>query len=135
MHDYTDAKCTLILQHIVKVMAENSVILIDDMVLPNRGASSRQMQVDLTMMAGLAAMERTEKQWYAMLDVAGLAVRQICTYDPELVVSEWLCGRMWSWCACEYICRHCSCRIASVNMLVRRLYNYAEHRIDRQTEK
>ena len=44
----------------------------------------RQTQRDLTMMTGLAAMERTEKQWYPMLDAAGLKIGQIYTYRGVL---------------------------------------------------
>lgn len=84
MHDWPDDRCIIILDHIIKVMDKDSVILIDDMVLPNQGAHWRATQLDLTMMAELAAMERTEKQWYSMLDAAGLKVRQIYTYTPEL---------------------------------------------------
>ena len=84
MHDWPDDKCSIILQQIIKVMDQDSVILIDDMVLPNQGAHWRATQLDLAMMAGLAAMERTEKQWYSMLDAAGLKVKQIYTYTPEL---------------------------------------------------
>lgn len=84
MHDWPDEKCIIILEQIIKVMDKDSVILIDDMVLPNQGAHWRATQLDLAMMAGLAAMERTEKQWYSMLDAAGLKVKQIYTYTPEL---------------------------------------------------
>ena len=84
MHDYPDDKCIIILRLIMDVMDKDSVILIDDMVLPNQGAHWRQTQLDLLVMAGLAAMERTERQWYSMLDAAGLKVKQIYTYTPEL---------------------------------------------------
>ena len=84
MHDWPDDTCIIILNQIIKVMDKDSVILIDDMVLPNRGAHWRATQLDLAMMAGLAAMERTEKQWYALLEAAGLKIKQIYTYTPEL---------------------------------------------------
>ena len=66
------------------IMDKDSVILIDEMVLPNKGAHWHQTQVDLLMMACFAAMERTERQWYSMLDAAGLKVKQIYTCPPEL---------------------------------------------------
>ncbi len=84
MHDYPNDKCANILRQIMDVMDKHSVILIDDMVLPNEGAHWRQTQLDLLVMAGLAAVERTEKQWYSMLDAAGLRVKQIYTYTPEV---------------------------------------------------
>ena len=84
MHDYPDEKCVVILGQIVKAMSKDSVILIDDMILPNQGADWRATQIDLNMMAGLAAMERTEKQWYSLIDLAGLKIKSVCTYTPEL---------------------------------------------------
>ena len=84
MHDWPDNKCAIILQQIIKVMSKDSVILIDEMVIPNQGAHWRQTQLDLAMMAGLAAIERTEGQWYSLLDAAGLKIKQICTYTAEL---------------------------------------------------
>ena len=84
MHDYSDDKCALILRQITKAMNQDSVILIDDMILPNQGANWHATQLDLTMMASLGAMERTEKQWYALMDSAGLKIKSICTYTAEL---------------------------------------------------
>ena len=84
MHEYPDDKCAVILGQIMEVMDMDSLILIDDMVLPNEGAHWRQTQLDLLVMAGLAAMERTERQWYSMLDAAGLKIQKIYTYTPEL---------------------------------------------------
>ncbi len=74
MHDHPDEKCIVILQNIMKSMGPSSVILIDDMILPTRDVHWRATQIDLTMMASLAAMERTENQWVAMLDKAGLKI-------------------------------------------------------------
>lgn len=36
------------------------------------------------MMASLAGMERSEKQWADLLDVAGLRIRNTYTYNPDL---------------------------------------------------
>ena len=42
MHDYPDYKCAIILRQIMDVMDKDSVILIDEMVLPNKGAHWHQ---------------------------------------------------------------------------------------------
>ena len=84
MHDYPDEKCALILQQIVKAMSRDSVILIDEMVIPNKGAHWRATQLDLAMMASLAGTERTERQWYDLMDMAGLKIQRIWTYTKEL---------------------------------------------------
>ena len=62
-------------------MDENSVILINELVVPNTGAHRQAAQQDLAMMVTLGAMERTEKQWYALLERAGLKVARMVTYD------------------------------------------------------
>jgi len=84
MHDHPDEKCIVILQNIMKSMGPSSVILIDDMILPTRGVHWRATQIDLTMMTSLAAMERTENQWVAMLDKAGLKIIKMVVYNKDL---------------------------------------------------
>ena len=64
-------------------MNQDSVILIDEIVIPNEGANWRQTQLDLAMMATLAGMERTEGQWRHLLTSAGLVITEICSYKPE----------------------------------------------------
>ena len=84
MHDYPDHKCVFILKHIIRALDRVSVILIDDMVPPDQGAQWRQTQLDLAMIATLAAMERTERQWRAVLTSVGLEVTQNLSYRPDL---------------------------------------------------
>ncbi|KAL6715993.1 hypothetical protein ACLMJK_006955 [Lecanora helva] len=84
MHDNPDDKCILILQHIVKAMGRDSVIILDDMIIPNKGANWRATQLDLTMMSGLAGVERTERQWYKLMDNAGLKIQKVYTYTTDL---------------------------------------------------
>jgi demethylsterigmatocystin 6-O-methyltransferase len=59
LHDYSDVKCVSILRNTVAAMGPESVILIDEMVVPNERASWRAMQIDITMMACLASRERS----------------------------------------------------------------------------
>ena len=84
MHDWADAKCIELLQNTVPAMGEHSVILIDDMVLPNTDAHWRTTQIDLTMMSCMTAMERTEKQWAALMEAAGLKIVKVYHYTDEL---------------------------------------------------
>ena len=84
MHDYPDEKCLLILKNLKDAMSESSVILIDDMVLPIRATHWRSAQIDIAMMASLAGMERSEKQWTYLLDAAGLRIKRTYTYNLEL---------------------------------------------------
>ena len=81
LHDYPDEKCHIILGQLVKVMDKNSsIILIDEMVLPDYGAPWQATQLDMTMMSALAAMERTRKEWLELFESAGLKSVGMYTY-------------------------------------------------------
>jgi demethylsterigmatocystin 6-O-methyltransferase len=81
MHDYSDDRAVIILKNIVAAMGPDSMILIDDLVLPDVGVGLFEVSVDITMMAGLAARERTLEQWTALLvDKAGLRINRIYRY-------------------------------------------------------
>ena len=83
LHDWPDDKCKAILENVKSGMNQDSVLLIDEMVLPERGASWRATLADLTMAVALSAMERTEAEWYALFDEAGLKVRRTAKYREE----------------------------------------------------
>jgi len=84
LHMFSDDKCREILQNIVQAMGKDSLILIEEMVLPDTHIHWQAAQLDLTMMVVLAATERTETQWRELLDSVGLAV--VKTY----VVTPWV---------------------------------------------
>lgn len=84
MHDYPDEKCAVILQHIHSAMAKDSLVLIDDMVLPNQGAHWLAATLDLMVMSSLGAMERSEQQWRDLLEAAGFRIKHIFTYTQDL---------------------------------------------------
>lgn len=83
LHNYPDEKCLSILQHVIMAMNQDSVSLIDEIVIPNEGAQWRQTQLDLAMMASLAGMKRTEGQWRHLLTRAGLNITGIFLYGSE----------------------------------------------------
>ncbi|KAL8948572.1 MAG: hypothetical protein Q9222_005240, partial [Ikaeria aurantiellina] len=82
-HDWPDSKALLILQNVKDAMAEDSVILIDEIVLPNVGAPTMATGLDLTMMSHNAGGERSEAQWKQMLGSVGLEVKGTWKYDEE----------------------------------------------------
>lgn len=85
LHDYPDEKCRIILGHLVEAMNKtNSVILIDEMMLPDFGAPWQATQLDMTMMSALAATERTRKEWLELLQPAGLKLIGMHTYTDSL---------------------------------------------------
>lgn len=84
LHDYPDARCVKLLHKTMAAMSKDSVILIDEMILPNTGTHWQAAQLDISMMSSLAAMERSEEQWYTLLNLAGLKIQKIYTYTEEL---------------------------------------------------
>lgn len=84
LHDYSDDKCLVILENLIAAMDKDSVILIDEMVLPNTNVHWQATQMDLTLMASLASIERTKAQWEALLDRAALKIISIYTYTFSL---------------------------------------------------
>lgn len=81
LHDYPDKKATIILKNTVAALGADSVILIDEIIVPKTHAHPRCTEVDMVMMASLASMERTERQWNTLLDTTGLKIRESKTYN------------------------------------------------------
>ncbi|KAI0196930.1 S-adenosyl-L-methionine-dependent methyltransferase [Astrocystis sublimbata] len=84
LHDWTDEKCVEILQNIKLAMTAESKILIDEMVLPERGTPWKAAELDLAMGTCFAAMERSHSQWVALLDRAGLKVERVWKYTEQV---------------------------------------------------
>ncbi|KAI4115169.1 MAG: hypothetical protein LQ338_007897, partial [Usnochroma carphineum] len=74
LHDWPDSKAEVILKRVVEAMDKESVLLIDEKVLPDVGASNSAAGLDLLMMTIFAAQERSEKDWRALLGRAGLRI-------------------------------------------------------------
>ena len=58
-----------------------SRILIDDFVLPNKGASLRGFSMDFLMMMYASGMERSMQQWERLLDTCGLEIIKVWGID------------------------------------------------------
>lgn len=59
------------------------MILINELVIPNQGASALATQLDICMMSMFAATERTESQWGKLVDKAGLKLERTWTDVPD----------------------------------------------------
>jgi demethylsterigmatocystin 6-O-methyltransferase len=81
MHDWPDEDCIRILKNIVPAMGPDSLILIDDVVLPETNVPWQVSTMVLMMMAALGGTERTKEDWEGLLDRAGLKVAHIVRYD------------------------------------------------------
>lgn len=83
LHNWNDANCQVILKQIRDAMVEDSVVIIDDVLMPKVGATWKQTSMDIAMMTMLAAMERTEEQFGQLFHDAGLELRNVWEYDEE----------------------------------------------------
>ncbi|KAH7412917.1 S-adenosyl-L-methionine-dependent methyltransferase [Cadophora sp. MPI-SDFR-AT-0126] len=77
-HDWIDEDCIKFLSNTVKAMKPGySRLLINDQVLPNKGAEIHPTMLDMTMMTYFHAMERTERQWRTLLGRLGVEIVKI----------------------------------------------------------
>lgn len=83
-HDWDDESAVKILQNIIPAMAPDSKVLIDEMVLPNKGAHIWPAGQDLQMMSMFGSMERTVDQWHALVDRAGFKIVDMKLYAPVM---------------------------------------------------
>lgn len=81
-HNHPDKKVVELLKRIRDVMAADSVLLLDEFVLPPVGVNAYAAAIDLTMMAAFASGERDEAQWSELLTQAGLKLVKTYTYNP-----------------------------------------------------
>jgi hypothetical protein len=82
LHNQPNAEAKRLLARTKAAMAPDSVLLIDELVLPEKGLDCHSATIDLTMMAATASMERTESQWRGLLGDAGLRLVNIYAYNP-----------------------------------------------------
>ncbi|KAK7946091.1 O-methyl transferase B [Apiospora aurea] len=82
LHNHPDQKVRQVLKNIKQAMAPDSVLLLDEMVLPQTGTHAYAASMDLTMMSAFASAERTEKQWRNIVEDVGLVFTQMYTYNP-----------------------------------------------------
>jgi demethylsterigmatocystin 6-O-methyltransferase len=82
LHDYPDDKATALLKITAEAMTTDSVLIIDELVIPNKGAHGHATQFDMIMMSSLSSVERTDKQWEALLESAGFEILEKKAYAP-----------------------------------------------------
>ncbi|PVI01259.1 S-adenosyl-L-methionine-dependent methyltransferase [Periconia macrospinosa] len=82
LHDWADEKNLVILKHIADVMAEDSLLIIDEAVVPDKDVAVPVAAYDMVMLAFVCAQERSEGLWRDLLErQAGLKIRDIRVYD------------------------------------------------------
>ncbi|KAI1778089.1 S-adenosyl-L-methionine-dependent methyltransferase [Hypoxylon cercidicola] len=83
LHNHPDHKVHQLLVNIKNAMADDSILLLDEMVLPESGVNAYAASMDMTMMSAFASSERSEAQWRKIIEHAGLQLSQTYNYNPE----------------------------------------------------
>ena len=84
LHDWFNTKCKIILQHTMDVMGLDSLILMNNIVTPNKGINWQVSQIDLTMIVAGVSMECTEQQWQKLYNSVGLKIMDRAVYTPGM---------------------------------------------------
>ncbi|KAG5742681.1 hypothetical protein H9Q70_014582 [Fusarium xylarioides] len=84
LHGLPDSGCIAVLKNVAAAMNTESLLVIDDLVVPDEGACTPACQLDFIMMASIAGKKRTRDQWYKLLDAAGFKISQVLTYTWPL---------------------------------------------------
>ncbi|KAI0181157.1 hypothetical protein GGR52DRAFT_567397 [Hypoxylon sp. FL1284] len=76
----------ILFENIKTAMAADSVLLVDERVLPPTGIGHIAASIDLTMMGAFASMERTEAEWRELAASVGLEL--VWTYPYNALDHE-----------------------------------------------
>lgn len=85
LHDWDDARAIAVLRNCRARMPRDGRVLAVDNVLPPMGDTSAAgtKLLDMLMLVSLPGKERTEAEWRALYDAAGLAVASIRVINPR----------------------------------------------------
>jgi len=84
LHDWTDDVCEKILQKVVGAMKPGySKLLINENVIPDRGADWQATALDMMMMTLFASKERTLSEWYQLLETPKLGLRIVNVWNSK----------------------------------------------------
>ena len=72
------------MRQIKSAMTPQSVLLINDMILPETEIPSFATALDLVMLGACGSLERTGEQWKDLLGEVGLEIKEAIVYDHEL---------------------------------------------------
>ena len=84
LHDWPDKQAHKILSSIRESMGPESMLLVNETVMPESEVPAYSALADMAMMAGFSSLERTQAQYMALLEEAGFTVVRIWTpRDPQ----------------------------------------------------
>ncbi|CAG9950381.1 unnamed protein product, partial [Clonostachys rosea f. rosea IK726] len=83
LHNHPPHTIRLVVENIKAAMGPDSVLLIDEMVFPEKEVNFNTASIDMTMLSVFASMERTEAQWRLVFEDVGLELVRTYTYYPR----------------------------------------------------
>jgi hypothetical protein len=87
LHDWSDDECVAILTRCRESLAPGGVVLVVELVLDRPGHERQAAFMDINMMVGLGGRERTEAQFAALFERAGLRLtRTLDTGTPQSIL-------------------------------------------------
>ncbi|MEO7445290.1 MAG: methyltransferase [Ferruginibacter sp.] len=87
IHDWNDEQCITLLQNCKKAMNNGGKVLVVEMVVPEGNEPSPAKFLDLQMLQYLPGCERTEKEYAALFQQAGLTLTRIIpTMSPFSII-------------------------------------------------
>ncbi|KAL4791718.1 O-methyltransferase-domain-containing protein [Aspergillus venezuelensis] len=87
LHDFPDAKCVQILQHLRSAMTQGSRIPIDEVAVPEKNVPWQSAMADLSMMVLLGGRERTQEQWAMLAQTSSLQITEVHEYNEPRSLS------------------------------------------------
>jgi hypothetical protein len=88
IHDWDDAKSTVILENIRKAMNENGKLLLIETVVPEGNQPDLSKFLDLNMMVMTGGRERTEAEFDSLLAASGFKLRRVIRTASPICVLE-----------------------------------------------
>ncbi|KAH8751347.1 O-methyl transferase B [Diaporthe sp. PMI_573] len=81
LHNHPPGKLRQILENTKAAMGPQSVLLVDEQVLPEERVNFIAACIDITMLSAFASMERTEQQWCEVFKDVGLELVRTFVYN------------------------------------------------------
>ncbi|KAI0428314.1 S-adenosyl-L-methionine-dependent methyltransferase [Xylaria sp. FL1042] len=81
LHNHPPDRVRMLLENMKKAMRQDSILLLDEMILPDTKANVDAVSMDITMLSAFAGMERTEGQWRTLIENIGLKIVNIYIYN------------------------------------------------------
>ncbi len=94
LHDWSDTQAVTILTNCARAMNKDAKVILLEMLIPVDGSPSMTQMMDINMMVMVPGKERTEAEYAALFDAAGLRLaRTIATASPFYILEAALSAR------------------------------------------